>query len=103
MNADLEREIRGIGADLVQAYPAAARHPVKALDARALEVASSDRELVLLLHLGGFQVEDTVEVDDVTRPSCRNRYRSARPEAPVCFGLRVPDDQTDDGGRPSRE
>src|SRR5579863_83039 len=46
---------------------------------------------------------DTIEVDDVARPSCRNRYGSARPEAPVYSGLRVPDDQTDDAGRPSRE
>src|SRR6185437_2448003 len=32
---------------------------------------------------------NTVEIDDIARPSCRNRYGSARPEAPVYSDLRV--------------
>ena len=32
---DLEREIRRIGAELAAAFPSAARHPMRALDARA--------------------------------------------------------------------
>src|ERR1700739_560332 len=41
----VEREIRSIGTELANALPSAAPHPVRALDARAMEVASSDREL----------------------------------------------------------
>jgi RHH-type proline utilization regulon transcriptional repressor/proline dehydrogenase/delta 1-pyrroline-5-carboxylate dehydrogenase len=41
----LEREIRSIGAELAGAFPSAARHPMRALDSRAMELASSDREL----------------------------------------------------------
>ena len=43
--AALEPEIRRIGADLAAAFPSSARHPLKAIDARAMDFASSDREL----------------------------------------------------------
>jgi RHH-type proline utilization regulon transcriptional repressor/proline dehydrogenase/delta 1-pyrroline-5-carboxylate dehydrogenase len=41
----LERDIRRIGSELAAAFPSGARHPLRALDARAMELASSDREL----------------------------------------------------------
>jgi proline dehydrogenase len=41
----LERSIREIGADLAAAFPAASRNPLKNIDARAMEMASGDREL----------------------------------------------------------
>src|SRR5437870_3919379 len=75
MNADqlspdrdaLEREIRQIGADLAAAFPSSARHPLRALDARALELASSDRELKAALF----------RFVDVT-PACRSLDDLAR-------------------------
>src|ERR671936_2258220 len=41
----LEPEIRRIGAELADAFPSSARHPMKALDEKAMEVASRDAEL----------------------------------------------------------
>lgn len=41
----LEEEIRSIGGALAAAFPSAARHPLKALDARALDLAAHDDEL----------------------------------------------------------
>ena len=45
MQASREQEIQEVGRRLVAALPSAARHPVKAAGDRALDLASSDREL----------------------------------------------------------
>jgi proline dehydrogenase len=63
----VERETRRIGAELADAFPSAARHPVRALDARAMELASSDRELRAAL----FRFVDVV-------PACRSLDDLAR-------------------------
>ncbi len=76
----LEEAIGRIGADLAQAFPSSSRHPLRALDARAMELASSDRELRAAL----FRFVDVV-------PACRSLDDLARhltsfleevPEAP---------------------
>ena len=41
----MEEEVRRIGGELAAAFPSPARHPVKALDARAMDLAASDQEL----------------------------------------------------------
>src|ERR1700760_3786225 len=56
----LEREIRRIGGQLAAAFPSSARHPVRAIDSRAMELGSSDRELRAAL----FRFVDVV-------PACR--------------------------------
>ena len=67
MGDGLEAEIRRVGADLAAAFPSAARHPVKALDARAMKLAASDLELRAAL----FRFVDVVPacrgVDDLAR------------------------------------
>jgi proline dehydrogenase len=57
----LEQEIRRVGEQLAAAFPSAARHPMRALDARATELASSDQELKAAL----FRFVDVV-------PACRS-------------------------------
>jgi RHH-type proline utilization regulon transcriptional repressor/proline dehydrogenase/delta 1-pyrroline-5-carboxylate dehydrogenase len=57
----LEREIQRIGAELVAALPARARHPLRAIDTRALELTSGDQELRAAL----FRFVDVV-------PACRS-------------------------------
>jgi RHH-type proline utilization regulon transcriptional repressor/proline dehydrogenase/delta 1-pyrroline-5-carboxylate dehydrogenase len=42
---DLERSIREIGTELASAFPSSARHPLRAIDQRAMDLASSDRQL----------------------------------------------------------
>jgi RHH-type proline utilization regulon transcriptional repressor/proline dehydrogenase/delta 1-pyrroline-5-carboxylate dehydrogenase len=63
----LESEIRRVGAELAEAFPSAARHPVKALDARAMELAAGDLEVRAAL----FRFVDVVPacrgVDDLAR------------------------------------
>jgi RHH-type proline utilization regulon transcriptional repressor/proline dehydrogenase/delta 1-pyrroline-5-carboxylate dehydrogenase len=63
----LELEIHRIGAELAAAFPSAARHPLRALDARAMELASSDQELKAAL----FRFVDVV-------PACRSLDDLAR-------------------------
>jgi proline dehydrogenase len=63
----LESDIRRIGEELAAAFPSTARHPVRALDARAMELASSDRELRTAL----FRFVDVV-------PACRSLDDLAR-------------------------
>ncbi len=57
----LEGDIRRIGAELAAAFPSSSRHPVRALDARAMELAARDRELKAAL----FRFVDVV-------PACRS-------------------------------
>ena len=42
---DLERSIRQVGTDLASAFPSTARHPLRAIDQRAMDLASADRQL----------------------------------------------------------
>ncbi|MBV9417570.1 MAG: proline dehydrogenase family protein [Solirubrobacterales bacterium] len=63
----LERSIREIGADLASAFPSNARHPVRALDSRAMDFASADQELKAALF----------RFVDVT-PACRSLDDLAR-------------------------
>jgi RHH-type proline utilization regulon transcriptional repressor/proline dehydrogenase/delta 1-pyrroline-5-carboxylate dehydrogenase len=63
----VEQEIRRVGAELADAFPSVARHPVRALDARAMELASSDQELKAAL----FRFVDVV-------PACRSLDDLAR-------------------------
>ncbi len=63
----VERELRRIGTDIASAFPSASRHPVRAMDARAMELASSDHELRAAL----FRFVDVV-------PACRSLDDLAR-------------------------
>ena len=43
--AQIEPEVQRIGRSLYEAFPSGARHPVRAFDAKAMELASHDHEL----------------------------------------------------------
>jgi proline dehydrogenase len=65
--AALESELHEVGRDLAAAFPSASRHPLKALDAKAMDLAASDQELRAAL----FRFVDVVPacrgVDDLAR------------------------------------
>jgi proline dehydrogenase len=63
----LDAEIRTVGGDLAAAFPSRARHPLKALDAKAMELSSQDQQLKAALF----------RFVDVT-PACRNLDDLAR-------------------------
>jgi proline dehydrogenase len=63
----LERDIRLIGRSLADAFPSSARHPIKALDTKAMDLASRDEELRAAL----FRFVDVV-------PACRSPDDLAR-------------------------
>jgi proline dehydrogenase len=63
----LEGEIQRIGGEIAAAFPSAARHPMRALDTRAMEMASADAELRAAL----FRFVDVV-------PACRSLDDLAR-------------------------
>ena len=67
VQAGVESELRQVGAQLAAAFPGASRQPLKALDARAMEMASGDRELRAAL----FRFVDVV-------PACRSLDDLAR-------------------------
>jgi RHH-type proline utilization regulon transcriptional repressor/proline dehydrogenase/delta 1-pyrroline-5-carboxylate dehydrogenase len=64
---ELGPEIRRVGEQLAGSFPSSARHPVRALDARAMDLAARDRELRAAL----FRFVDVVpacrSLDDVAR------------------------------------
>ena len=64
---DLEPDIQRIGRELAGAFPSAARHPLRSVDARAMELASSDAELKAAL----FRFVDVA-------PACRSLDDLAR-------------------------
>jgi RHH-type proline utilization regulon transcriptional repressor/proline dehydrogenase/delta 1-pyrroline-5-carboxylate dehydrogenase len=63
----LEADIRRIGGEVAAAFPSSARHPLRTLDARAMDLAARDRELRAAL----FRFVDVVpacrSLDDVAR------------------------------------
>ena len=63
----LDQDIRAIGSDLADAFPSRARHPLKAIDAKAMELSSHDAELKAALF----------RFVDVT-PACRSLDDLAR-------------------------
>jgi RHH-type proline utilization regulon transcriptional repressor/proline dehydrogenase/delta 1-pyrroline-5-carboxylate dehydrogenase len=89
--ARLEEEIDRIGRRLFEAMPTASRHPVKALDSRAMELATRDQELRAAL----FRFVDVVpacrSLDDVARHL--RGFLEELPEAPPSVGaaLRIAD------------
>lgn len=65
--ADLEPDIQRIGRELAAAFPSAARHPLRSVDARAMDLAASDVELKAAL----FRFVDVA-------PACRSMDDLAR-------------------------
>ena len=89
----LERSIHEVGTDLASAFPSSARHPLRALDARAMDLASADQELKAALF----------RFVDVT-PACRSLDDLARhlreflrevPDAPppLAAAMRISDNK----------
>ncbi|HWF73984.1 MAG TPA: proline dehydrogenase family protein [Solirubrobacteraceae bacterium] len=87
----LEAEIRHVGAELAAAFPGAARHPVKALDARAMELAAADLEVRAAL----FRFVDVVPacrgVDDLARHLTGFLDELPDSAAPIAAALKIAD------------
>jgi proline dehydrogenase len=90
---ELERSILEVGTDLASAFPSSARHPLRALDARAMDLASADQQLKAALF----------RFVDVT-PACRSLDDLARhlreflrevPDAPppLAAAMRITDNK----------
>ncbi|MHB1568479.1 MAG: proline dehydrogenase family protein, partial [Solirubrobacteraceae bacterium] len=79
--SELERELQRVGRELAADFPSATRQPLRALDERAMELASSDRELKAAL----FRFVDVVpacrSLDDLARHLIS--YLGEVPEAPM--------------------
>jgi RHH-type proline utilization regulon transcriptional repressor/proline dehydrogenase/delta 1-pyrroline-5-carboxylate dehydrogenase len=87
----LERSIREIGTDLASAFPSSARHPLRTLDARAMDLASADQELKAAL----FRFVDVTpacrSLDDLARHL--QEYLREVPETPppLAAAMRIAD------------
>jgi proline dehydrogenase len=89
-DAAVERTLRAVGEDLAAAFPSGSRQPLRALDARAMELATGDLELRAAL----FRFVDVV-------PACRSLDDLARhltgflaelpdgPPPPIAAALRI--------------
>ena len=89
--AEIEADIRRIGGELAAAFPPGARHPLRTLDARAMDLAARDRELRAAL----FRFVDVVpacrSLDDVARHL--GDFLKELPEAPppIAAAMRISD------------
>jgi proline dehydrogenase len=85
----LEQSIREIGGQLAAAFPAASRNPLKALDARAMEFASGDRELRAAL----FRFVDVTpacrSLDDLARHLDAFLREVPEPSQPIAAAMKV--------------
>ena len=85
----LETELQQVGRDLAAALPSAARNPMKAVDDRAMELASADAELKAAL----FRFVDVVPacrgVDDLARHLTGFLGEVGTPPPPVSAAMRM--------------
>jgi proline dehydrogenase len=85
----LEAEIRRIGGELAAAFPSSVRHPVRALDTRAMELASADAELRAAL----FRFVDVVpacrSLDDLARHLTGFLEEVPDASAPIAAAMRI--------------
>ena len=88
---DLEADIRRIGTKLAGAFPSGARHPMRTLDARAMDLAARDRELRAAL----FRFVDVVpacrSVDDVARHLRGFLEELSEAPPPIAAAMRISD------------
>src|ERR1700761_5811643 len=88
-NPQIEAELRQIGTELYHAFPAASRQPLRALDARAMELASSDRELRAAL----FRFVDVApacrSLDDLARPLVGYLEEVPETPPPISAAMRI--------------
>ena len=84
---ELERELQSVGRELAAALPSAARHPLKAVDDRAMELASSDQELKAAL----FRFVDVVPacrgIDDLARHLSGFLREVSAPPPPIAVAM----------------
>jgi RHH-type proline utilization regulon transcriptional repressor/proline dehydrogenase/delta 1-pyrroline-5-carboxylate dehydrogenase len=88
-DAEIERSIREIGAELAAAFPGASRNPLKSLDARAMEMASGDRELRAAL----FRFVDVTpacrSLDDLARHLNSFLEEVPEPPQPIATAMKI--------------
>jgi RHH-type proline utilization regulon transcriptional repressor/proline dehydrogenase/delta 1-pyrroline-5-carboxylate dehydrogenase len=86
---ELQRQIEQIGSELAPAFPSASRHPVRAIDARAMDLAASDRELRSAL----FRFVDVVpacrSLDDLARHLIGFLSELPDPPPPIAAAMRI--------------
>jgi proline dehydrogenase len=85
----LEPDIQRIGRELAAAFPSAARHPLRSVDARAMELASSDAELKAAL----FRFVDVApacrSLDDLARHLTSFLEEVDEPPMPIAAAMRL--------------
>jgi RHH-type proline utilization regulon transcriptional repressor/proline dehydrogenase/delta 1-pyrroline-5-carboxylate dehydrogenase len=89
MAVSLERDIQRVGRELADSFPSPARHPVKALDDKALDAASRDAELRAAL----FRFVDVVpachSLDDLARHLSAFLHEVDERPAPLDVAIRM--------------
>ncbi len=89
MSEALERSIQELGGQLAAAFPSPSRHPLKALDARATELAARDQELRAAL----FRFVDVTpacrSLDDLARHLRDFLEEVPEPAQPVAAAMRL--------------
>ncbi|MDP9378495.1 MAG: proline dehydrogenase family protein [Actinomycetota bacterium] len=87
----LEAETQRVGHSIAGALPPAARHPIQALDGKAMQLASADQELKAAL----FRFVDVVpacrSMDDLARHLTGFLHEVKHPPAPLSVAMRMAD------------
>src|SRR5437763_7142165 len=88
---ELESELREVGRQLAARFPARARHPVRALDTKAMELSSQDAELKAAL----FRFVDVTpacrSLDDLARHLTEYLEDVDSPPSPLRAAMRMAD------------
>jgi RHH-type proline utilization regulon transcriptional repressor/proline dehydrogenase/delta 1-pyrroline-5-carboxylate dehydrogenase len=91
---DVERETRRVGEELAASFPSSSRQPMRALDAKAMELASADRELRAAL----FRFVDVVpacrSLDDLARHLTGFLQEVSATPPPIAAAMRVSNTRT---------
>jgi RHH-type proline utilization regulon transcriptional repressor/proline dehydrogenase/delta 1-pyrroline-5-carboxylate dehydrogenase len=90
-DGSLEAEIHAVGTRLAEAFPSPARHPVKALDEKAMELASRDAELRAALFRFVDVVPACTSLDDLSRHLTALLEEVDEPPASLAVAMRMAD------------
>src|SRR5205807_848895 len=92
----LDKEISALGHQLADAFPSAARHPIRAVDSRALEAAAQDAELRAALFRFVDVVPASRSLDDLARHLSAYLAEVTAPPPPLSVAMRMAESR---GGR----
>src|SRR3954463_7528750 len=89
LSASVERDLREVGRELAARFPARSRHPMRALDSKAMELSSQDAELRAALFRFVEVTPACRSLDDLARHLAGYLDGVERPPQPLRAAMRM--------------